>query len=82
MKKSVLAVSVVAVLAALPASAQLDFTRYVALGDSLTAGFANNGLVDCYQLHSYPAVLANQAGVARHQNSHLGLQPSDQALYH
>jgi lysophospholipase L1-like esterase len=62
MKKIALAVSVVALLAALPASAQLDFTRYVALGDSLTAGFANNGLADCYQLHSYPAQLANQAG--------------------
>jgi lysophospholipase L1-like esterase len=64
MKKIILAVSVVALLGALPASAQLDFTRYVALGDSLTAGFANNGLADCYQLHSYPAVLANQAGAA------------------
>jgi lysophospholipase L1-like esterase len=64
MKKFVLAVSVVALLAALPASAQLDFTRYVALGDSLTAGFAHNGLADCYQLHSYPAVLANQAGAS------------------
>jgi len=62
MKKIVLAVSVVALLGALPASAQLDFTRYVALGDSLTAGFANNGLADCYQLHSFPAVLATHAG--------------------
>jgi hypothetical protein len=32
MKKIVLAVSVVALLGALPASAQLDFGRYVALG--------------------------------------------------
>jgi lysophospholipase L1-like esterase len=67
MKKIVLAVSVVALLGALPASAQLDLTRYVALGDSLTAGFANNGLADCYQLHSFPAVLANQAGATNFQ---------------
>jgi hypothetical protein len=64
MKKIVLAVSVVALLGAIPASAQLDLTRYVALGDSVTAGFTSNGFVDCYQLHSFPAVLANQAGVA------------------
>ncbi|HOC43460.1 MAG TPA: SGNH/GDSL hydrolase family protein [Thermoanaerobaculales bacterium] len=64
MKKIVLAVSVVALLGALPASAQLDLSRYVALGDSLTAGFTSNGLVDCYQMHSYPAVLASQAGAA------------------
>lgn len=62
MKKIILAVSVVALLGAVPASAQLDLTRYVALGDSLTAGFVSNGLVDCYQLHSYPALLAAQAG--------------------
>jgi lysophospholipase L1-like esterase len=61
MKKIVLAVSLVALLGALPASAQ-DFSRYVALGDSLTAGFTSGGLVDCYQMHSYPAVLAGQAG--------------------
>ena len=62
MKKIALAVSLVALLAAVPASAQLDLTRYVALGDSLTAGFVSNGLVDCYQLHSFPAWLTAQAG--------------------
>jgi len=67
MKKIVLVVSVVALLGALPASAQLDFTRYVALGDSLTAGFTSGGLVDCYQMQSYPAVLAAQAGAANFQ---------------
>jgi len=61
MRKIALAVSVVALLVALPASAQ-DFSRYVALGDSLTAGFTSGGFVDCYQNHSYPAMLAAQAG--------------------
>ena len=64
MKKIVFAVSMVALLGALPASAQLDLSRYVALGDQLTAGFTSSGLVDCYQSHSFPAVLAAQAGVA------------------
>jgi len=67
MKKIALSVCVVALLGALPASAQLNFDRYVALGDSLTAGFVSGGLVDCYQMHSYPAVLANQAGAANFQ---------------
>lgn len=44
-----------------------DFTRYVAVGDSLTAGFASGGLhVDVQQL-SYPALIARQAGVAGFQ---------------
>ncbi len=67
MKKIALAVSVVALLVALPASAQLNFDRYVALGDSLTAGFTSGGFVDCYQMHSYPAMLAAQAGAPSFQ---------------
>lgn len=64
MKKIVFAICVVALLGAVPASAQLDMSSYVALGDNLTAGFTSNGLVDCYQLHSYPGLLAAQAGVS------------------
>lgn len=40
-----------------------DFTRYVALGDSLTAGFASGGLHEDVQRLSYPALIARQAGV-------------------
>ena len=44
-------------LAAAPLSAQ--FTQYVALGDSLTAGVEGGCLVQRNQLASFPAVLAN-----------------------
>jgi len=53
-----------AFFAAAPARAQANFTSYVALGDSLTAGFSNGSLVRSHQLKSYPALLAQQAGVA------------------
>lgn len=38
-----------------------DFTRYVALGDSLTAGVVNGSLLDKHQRISFPALLARQA---------------------
>ena len=44
--------------------AQVDLTNYVALGDSMTAGFASASMMDWYQDRSYPALLANQAGTA------------------
>lgn len=40
-----------------------DFTRYMAVGDSLTAGFASSGLHEDVQRLSYPALLAGQAGI-------------------
>ncbi len=38
-----------------------NFTRYVALGDSLTAGFASAALVRTHQANSYPALIFKQA---------------------
>jgi len=63
MKKTIFAACLVALLMAAPAMAQ-DFTNYVALGDSMTAGFASASMMDWYQDRSYPAVLAQQAGAA------------------
>ncbi len=37
-----------------------DFSRYVAVGNSLTAGFADGGLYRSGQLNSYPNMLAGQ----------------------
>jgi len=37
-----------------------DFTRYVALGNSLTAGYADGALYKSAQANSYPAILARQ----------------------
>ena len=62
MKKTILMTCLVALLAAAPAMAQVDLSNYVALGDSLTAGFVSGALMDFYQDRSYPAVLAAQAG--------------------
>ncbi|HYH44102.1 MAG TPA: SGNH/GDSL hydrolase family protein, partial [Thermoanaerobaculia bacterium] len=47
--------------AASAAEAQVDFTRYVAVGDSLTAGFMSGSLVQTGQVNSYPALLFRQA---------------------
>ncbi|GAB3541631.1 SGNH/GDSL hydrolase family protein [Pontibacter brevis] len=41
-------------------SGQADFTKYLAVGNSLTAGFQDNGLYREGQVNSYPAILANQ----------------------
>lgn len=58
-----------ALAAMLPAAAwgQADFTRYVAFGDSLTAGFDSGSLVSSAQATSYPALLARQFGTADFQ---------------
>lgn len=45
---------------ATPSKGKADFTKYVAVGNSLTAGFADNGLYRDGQLNSYPNILAGQ----------------------
>jgi hypothetical protein len=60
------------------AGAQVDFTKYEALGDSLTAGVVNYGSVQTYQVNSVPALIARQAGVTNFQQplvSEPGLPP-------
>ncbi|MDQ2769044.1 MAG: hypothetical protein M3Y54_00910, partial [Bacteroidota bacterium] len=37
-----------------------DFSRYIAVGNSLTAGYADGGLYREGQLNSYPSILAGQ----------------------
>lgn len=38
--------------------------KYVAIGDSLTAGYTSGGLVETYQTNSYPALIAKQLGIS------------------
>ncbi len=47
-----------------PQSGEADFTTYVALGNSLTAGYADGTLYRSGQVNSYPAILAGQFRLA------------------
>ena len=44
----------------IPSKGSADFTKYVAVGNSLTAGYADGGLYRDSQLNSYPSILAGQ----------------------
>ncbi|GBC85686.1 hypothetical protein HRbin11_02136 [bacterium HR11] len=60
------------------AQAQVDFSRFYAIGDSLTAGFSHGSLDELFQQFSYPALIAQQAGVTDFQQplvSDPGLPP-------
>ncbi len=69
MKQTMTLLALVVLLAALPVQAAsvdtglADFSTYVAIGDSLTAGFASGGLAVEYQEGSYPALIAQQLGL-------------------
>ena len=41
-----------------------DFSRYISVGNSLTAGYADGGLYREGQLNSYPSILASQFALA------------------
>jgi lysophospholipase L1-like esterase len=45
-------------------SGTADFSRYVALGNSLTAGFSDNALFKAGQQHSYPEIMSEQFALA------------------
>ena len=49
-----------------PVGEELDLSAYVAIGNSLTAGFMNGALGLEGQSCSYPRLLAGQAGVSGH----------------
>src|SRR5205814_3214399 len=40
-----------------------DFSRYVAVGNSLTAGYRSGGLLDIFEDEAYPVLVARQAGL-------------------
>ncbi|MEQ1832372.1 MAG: SGNH/GDSL hydrolase family protein [Candidatus Eisenbacteria bacterium] len=43
-------------------TAAVDFSRYVAVGTSISAGYQSSGVVDRHQINSYPAIFARQIG--------------------
>ena len=68
MKKTIkfAAAVLIAVLVATPvfaARGAADFTRFVTLGDSITAGFQSSSLNERHQVWSWPAIVARQAGL-------------------
>lgn len=54
----------IAVQVAVPTSGTADFTRFISLGNSLTAGYADNGLYLSGQINSYPNIMAQQMKLA------------------
>jgi lysophospholipase L1-like esterase len=70
MKKNtplVLASLAAGLLVAAPVQAQISFSSYVSIGDSLAAGYESGSLVKTHQVNSVPALLARQAGVSGFQ---------------
>ena len=51
-------------LPTIPSQGTADFSRYIALGNSLTAGYADGGLFLAGQLNSYPSMIAQQMKLA------------------
>ncbi len=51
---------------------QADFTRYVAIGNSISSGFQSGALTAEHQEYSYPNLLARQAGVSEFTQPLLG----------
>ncbi len=41
-----------------------EIKKYVAIGDSLTAGYQNGGLVETFQGFSFPNIIASQLGIS------------------
>ena len=49
-------------------SGTADFTRYVAAGTSISAGYQSGGIVDRHQMNAFPAIFARQIGKTVLQN--------------
>jgi lysophospholipase L1-like esterase len=64
LRKIVALVSILTLLAvpSFAARGRADFSKFVAIGDSYGAGYANNGLNERHQNWSWPAVVARQVG--------------------
>lgn len=43
-----------------PVAGSADFSKYVAIGNSITAGFMDNALYEEGQLNAYPVILADR----------------------
>ncbi len=62
MRKAFLVLLAALAVPALPAAAQIDFSRFVTIGNSITAGFLDGCWVEHGQRNDYGAIIANLAG--------------------
>jgi hypothetical protein len=62
-----------------PSHANVDFTRYISVGNSLTAGYADGGLYLAGQQNSYPSIIAKQLQAVGGGTFSQPLFPADQA---
>ncbi|HMA18576.1 MAG TPA: SGNH/GDSL hydrolase family protein [Thermoanaerobaculia bacterium] len=65
--RATVGVAALLTLFALPLSAQTTFHKYVALGDSLTAGLEGGCLVTRHQQRSFPKLVADALGISDFQ---------------
>jgi lysophospholipase L1-like esterase len=65
--RKALLLGLAAALVAGAVTAQVNYTNYVALGDSLTAGYSAGALTKFYQDYSFPEILAKQFGITSFQ---------------
>jgi hypothetical protein len=63
---------------AIVTSGNANFTRYISLGNSLTAGYADGGLYLSGQLNSFPSIIAQQMTLAGGGQFLQPLFPADQ----
>jgi hypothetical protein len=61
-------------------SGRADFTRYVAFGNSLTAGYADGALYSSGQLYSYPNIMAGQFAKVGGGKFTQPLMPNDEGV--
>jgi lysophospholipase L1-like esterase len=67
LSRAAVSAGVFTALLAAPVFSQTTFRKYVALGDSLTAGFEGGCLVQRHQNRSYPKIVAEQLNIADFQ---------------
>ncbi|MBA5629296.1 SGNH/GDSL hydrolase family protein [Moheibacter lacus] len=58
-------------------SGEADFSKYIALGNSLTSGYSDNALFSSGQVNSYPNMLATQMAMAGGGSFAQPLMPDD-----
>lgn len=67
--------------APLPHAGELDFSQYIAVGNSITAGYTNDGLYESAQKLSYPMLLSTQFSQLGGKKIHIPLAAGNGSGY-